>query len=380
MKKIKSKSIILAILILIIGSIMWKYLLGNPKQVTYAFEQVKYGDIVQQVTANGTLNPVTLVKVGTEVSGKVQKIYADFNDQVTAGQVLLELDTKILKATVEQSLAQVQKATAVLDLAIANEKRGKTLYLQKYISAQDWEQLVATRKSAQADLSLANAQLQRNKTDLSNATIISPISGVVVKRDVDVGQTVAASFQTPELFEIAQDLSKMQIDSSYAEADIANIRAGQEVTFTVDAFPERVFNGKVKQIRLNPTTQQNVVTYDVVVVVDNPDGVLLPGMTAYVNIKTAEHKKVLIVPNAAFRFRPKDQVVKGGVGKEAFSAGLIYKQVDAKLEPVQCRLGITDNKYTEILAGNIRAGDSVVIGEAQQNAASSSSSFRLRVF
>ncbi len=256
------------------------------------------------MSANGTLNPVVLVNVGTQVSGTVKKLHVDFNDRVKAGQILLELDPALLVAQVGQDEANLNSAKASLELAELNETRAHTLWQQDSIAKQEVDTAVQVRKSAQAQVAQASAQLAKDRTNLGYSVIRSPVAGVVVNRAVDLGQTVAASFQTPTLFQIAQDLRKMQIDSSFAEADIGNIRVGQPVQFTVDAFPERTFSATVRQVRLNPTTQQNVVTYDVVVAVDNPDQILMPGMTAYVNVIVSQRKSALLVPNAALRFKP----------------------------------------------------------------------------
>jgi Membrane-fusion protein len=218
--------------------------------------------------------------------------------------------------------------------------------------------------------------------------IRAPVSGVVVSREVDIGQTVAASFQTPTLFKIAQDLKQMQIDSSFAEADIGRIKVGQPVNFTVDAFAGRTFSGLVRQVRLNPTTLQNVVTYNVVVSVENPEQILLPGMTAYVNIVVAEKHDVVLVPNAALRFRPKDieQKKSGGKRNKKDGEGLgatVYVLANGKPEPVRIRVGISDNKLTELLAGELKAGDSVIVEDTQENAAATqgaAGNMRLRMF
>jgi HlyD family secretion protein len=380
-KSARNLFIISAVIVATATIIVWHWHVGNASLANYQTETVQLGDIAQTVTANGTLNPVVLVNVGAQVTGKVQKMYTDFNARVTAGQVLLELDPKLLKADVDQSNAELNKAQAILELAIANEKRGHSLFQQHVLARQDWEQLVQLRKSAAADVELATARLARDRTNLDYATIHSPVSGVIVDRQVDIGQTVTSGFQTPILFTIAQDLSKMQIDSSFAEADIGNIRAGQETTFTVDAFPNHTFQGIVKQIRLNPTVQQNVVTYDVVIMVDNPEGILLPGTTAYVTIKTAEHKNVLVVPNTALRFRPKDMKLEKNREKQPSGMGTIYKLVDNKLEPTSCHLGISDNRYTEVNCKNaLKNGEKIVVGDLKENGTTPPSSFRIRVF
>jgi HlyD family secretion protein len=316
----------------------------------------------------------------------VKKLYVDFNDKVEKGQVLLELDDSLLAAQAKQSAAGVENAAASIDLAAVNEKRMKELFVQEYVSRQEFDQAVQAYRSARAQLNLARAQAEKDRANLGYATIRSPVSGVVVARSIDVGQTVAASFQTPTLFQIAQDLSKMQIDSNFAEADIGSIRVGQAVRFNVDAFPNRSFKGVVRQVRLNPTTQQNVVTYNVVVSVDNPDQTLLPGMTAYVNIAVDKRDGALLVPNGALRFKPVDAASvkdgeKGGKSptgekpakrKRDGSAGTVYVLRDGKLKPVGVVLGITDNRNTEVTGGDLKAGDKVVVGDAQPAAAEGS--------
>ena len=242
----------------------------RPEQL-YRFQELTQGDVAQNVSANGTLNPVTLISVGTQVSGRVSKLYVDFNDKVEKGQILLELDDSLLTAQIAQTQGNVRNAQASVELAKANEARMRTLFGQEYVSRQELDQAVQALKSARAQLETAQAQMRRDQTNLGYSIIRSPVSGVVIARLVDIGQTVAASFQTPELIKIAQDLSKMQIDSSFAEADIGNIKVGQKAKFSVDAFPNRTFEGVVKQLRLNPTVTSNVVTYNVVVSVDNLD-------------------------------------------------------------------------------------------------------------
>jgi HlyD family secretion protein len=247
---------------------------------------------------------------------------------------------------------------------------------------------VQALKAAKAQYAVAQAQVVRDQRNVDNTVIRSPVSGVVVSRLVDVGQTVAASLQSPTLFTIAQDLSHMQIDTSYAEADVGNIRVGQQASFRVDAFPNRTFRGEVKQVRLNPTTQQNVVTYDVVVSVENLDQALMPGMTAYVNIVVAQTKDVLTVPNAALRFRPVDAAkarVGGdkpksdGRGKgDTTPTGTVYVLENGQPKAVRISVGITDNKLTEVVAGELKDGDAVIIEDRQPPAkANSGSGMRL---
>ena len=353
----------------------------NPEQ-RYKLATIDKGEVTQTVSANGTLNPVVLVSVGTQVSGTVKKLYVDFNDKVKAGQPLLELDAALLTAQARQSEAGLASATAALELAQANEARIKLLFAQEYVSKQEYDQSRQALKSATAQLAQARALLDKDRVNLGNTTIRSPVSGVVVDRVVDLGQTVAASFQTPVLIKIAQDLTEMRIDTSFAEADIGNLREGQKARFTVDAFPSRNFTGEVQQIRLNPTNQQNVVTYNVRVTVANPELVLLPGMTAYVNIGTARKEGVLLVPNAALRFKPADASEKSAEngGKPASTAapaapgekkgkkrdgqsGTVYVLSGDEIKPVSVQVGITDNRNTEVVSGDLKAGDRVVTGE-----------------
>ena len=377
-----------------------------PEQ-RYRLQTVEKGDLTQTVSANGTLNPVVLVNVGTQVSGTVTKLFVDFNDKVEKGQALLELDQSLLSAQARQSAANVGNVSATLDLARANESRMKALFEQEYVSRQEYDQAVQARKSAEAQLAQSRAAADKDKVNLNYTIIRSPVSGIVVDRVVDLGQTVAASLQTPTLIKIAQDLSEMRIDSSFAEADIGKIREGQKVRFTVDAFPDRNFTGEVQQIRLNPTTTQNVVTYNVRVSLENPDHILLPGMTAYVNIGVAQRKDVLLVPNAALRFKPAeaDEAAadkggektgatagpgssprngnagdgKGRGKKREGNNGRVYVVEGRTIKPVQVQIGITDNRNTEVLGGELKPGDTVVIGDAP-SVATKPSSVGVRLF
>lgn len=369
-----------AIILAVAGIAWWAIPNKSSSEERYALAAVEHGPITQTVSANGTLNPVILVSVGSQVSGIVKALHVDFNDRVKAGQVLLELDPTLLKAQLAQSEANVANAQAALQLAKANEARTRDLYAKEYVTRQDLDTAVQALESAKAQYELAIAQVKRDRTNLEYSVIRSPVAGVVVSRVVDVGQTVAASFQAPVLFTIAKDLSQMQIDSSYAEADVGNIKVGQPATFRVDAFPNRNFNGLVRQVRLNPTTVQNVVTYDVVVAVDNPDLILMPGMTAYVNITVAQRKDAILVPNAALRFRPSDSSGKqggkqGGEGKgehgkdkdkgEAAQTGTVYVLENGQPKAVRVTIGITDNHMTEVLGGEIKEGDKVVVADRQ---------------
>jgi len=386
-KRFFSKATAWALLMaaLVAAAVLWWVLAPQGAQQLYRTVPAKVGDVTQTVSANGTLNPVVLVSVGTQVSGTVMKLRVDYNDRVKAGQVLAELDPALLQAQVRQDEANVNSARAMLELAEANEARSRALYQQEFISRQDYDTAVQARKSGRAQLDQVSAQLAKDRTNLNNTVIRSPVSGVVVDRTVDVGQTVAASFQTPTLFRIAQDLRNMQIDSSFAEADIGSIKVGQPVVFTVDAFPDRTFSASVKQVRLNATVQQNVVTYDVVVAVSNPEEILMPGMTAYVNVVIAQRKGVLLVPNAALRFRPeaaeaapkrKPQEERGDG-----SSATVYVLAQSRLVAKPIRIGISDGRYTEVVSGELKDGDPVVVGMALGAAAEGPpSTLRMRMF
>lgn len=368
------------------GYFYWQKAHAPSLEERYKTQALERGGVIQTVSANGTLNPVVLVNVGTQVSGTVRKLHVDFNDKVSEGQPLAELDPSLFQAQAASSDASVNSAQATLELAQANEARMRDLFRQEYISRQELDQAVQALKSARAQLALARAQNLKDRTNLAYTVIRSPVSGVVVSREVDTGQTVAASFQTPTLFKIAQDLSKMQIDSSFAEADVGSIQVGQPVRFTVDAFPNRSFKAVVKQRRINPTTVQNVVTYDVVVAVDNPEQILMPGMTAYVNVTVAQRKNVLLVPNAALRFRPADAAAKNGKArKEERKKGTgvtVHVLENGELKPLAIGIGITDNRFTEVTSGDLKAGDAVVVEEnsANQGNGSTPGTMRMRMF
>ena len=350
----------------------------------YKTQAVERGDIAQNITANGTLNPVVLVNVGTQVSGTVLRINADFNDQVKAGQVLAELDPSLFQAQLRQSEANVINAQSALKLADSKMTRNRALKDKGFISGDALEQAEQQLDAARAQLAVSTAQLARDRANLNYSIIKSPISGVVVARNVDVGQTVAASFQTPTLFQIAKDLRQMQIDTSVAEADIGQLRIGQQVRFAVDAFREREFTGTVKQVRLNPAIQQNVVTYNVVVAVANDDGILLPGMTANVRFTVDQKNAVLRAPNAALRYKPTDansdtDAAATAVVTKRRGKPVLHRLEDDKPVPVNVKTGITDGNYTEIVEGDIKEGDKLVVRE-NIDKEKSGGNFRFRLF
>ncbi|MGD9788605.1 MAG: efflux RND transporter periplasmic adaptor subunit [Sulfuricellaceae bacterium] len=377
------RPLILVAILAAAGSLAWFAWGRNGADAAqrYRTAEVERGDITQSIAANGTLNPVVLVNVGTQVSGTVKKLYADFNDRVKPNQVLAELDPALFRAQVQQSEANLANAKANLELAIAREKRNRDLYQKKFISADALDQAVQTRDSARAQVMLAQAQLEKDRTNLQYSVIRSPISGVVVARNVDVGQTVAASFQTPTLFQIAKDLREMQIDTTVAEADVGAVEVGQKVKFSVDAFPERNFVGQVKQIRLNPTIQQNVVTYNVVVGVDNADGKLMPGMTAHIRVVVAQKKDALRIPKEALRFKPADEEGKdqGEKGKKR-AGSTVYRLEGNRLEAVPVKVGIADTNFVEVTEGDLKPGDLLVTKELAGKKDKNNAKFQVRPF
>jgi HlyD family secretion protein len=356
-------TLILALLLAAAGLWYWTSK-TDASQERYKTQVVDRGDIVQGISANGTLNPVVLVNVGTQVSGTVHKLHVDFNDAVKAGQILVELDPSLFQAQLRQSEANLASAQAALELATNKMKRNRALSEQGFISPDALNDFEQQLHAARAQYASSTAQLARDRTNLNYSVIRSPISGVVIARNVDIGQTVAASFQTPTLFQIAKDLSQMQIDTSVAEADIGHLRLDQTVHFTVDAFPEREFSGTVKQVRLNPTIQQNVVSYNVIVAVPNDDGALLPGMTANVRFAVNQKIDVLRVSNAALRYKPGEDADSGKPAPRQPGKHAVYLLEGGKPAPVYVKTGITDNTFTEIVEGEIREGDKVVIRDA----------------
>jgi len=352
----------------------------ESKENQYKTRSIEQGDIIQTISANGTLTPVVLVNVGTQVSGTVAKLHADYNDHVEIGQKLAELDPALLRAQLQQSKANFINAQVILRIADSKLKRHQLLKEKEFISLEALQVIEQEMEVARAQLAISKAQVERDQTNLNYSVIRSPISGVVIARDVDIGQTVAANFQTPTLFQIAKDLRQMQINISVAEADIGQLHIGQLINFTVDAFQQRKFTGTVRQVRLNPTIQENVVTYNVVAMVDNDDGTLLPGMTANINFVVNQKKDVLRVPNAALRYQPKD-IESNADGKLTKSANqsVVYLLSENQPIPVNVTIGITDGNFTEIADGEIKAGNKVIISEVVDKK-EAESKFKLRVF
>jgi HlyD family secretion protein len=412
-------SIVLAVVGTAGGGGIWYFVGKKASPPQYQTAAVTRGDLTQLVTASGQLNPVLNVQVGSQISGRISKLYADFNSSVTQGQVIAEIDASTYNANVQRAAADLASARANLELAQVEARRSSQLFTNKLISSSDYDTANATLHQAEANTQIKQATLDSARVDLSRCTIYSPVDGVVISRNVDVGQTVAASLSAPVLFQIANDLAKMQIDAAVAEADVGNVEVGQDVEFTVDAFPYRTFHGQVTQVRNSPSTVQNVVTYDTVIGVNNADLKLKPGMTATVFVIVKQHEGVLKIPNAALRFRPPEaaqaqartntasrtavaqgsapggrdsggrdfgggrrggqggQGGQGGGGRGGRTRGerplirTVYvipadssgktSPGEVELKPVQVKLGISDNVMTEVTEG-LNEGDLVVTG------------------
>ncbi len=375
--KRKIVPILIILIIALAGAGVYWFGFKKEKPVRYKTGPVLRGELTAQVVANGTVNPVTIVQVGSQISGTILKLFADFNSVVSQGQVIAQIDPALLRAKVDQTQADLRNAQAVLErekVTVQDNartlKRYQTLLAQDLISQMEVDvaqtkvdQSLAAIKGAQAQVEQAKANLASAQTNLNYATIRSPVNGIVISRNVDVGQTVAASLQAPTLFTIAQDLKEMEIHTSVDEADIGRIKLDQPALFTVDAFPGDSFKAKVGQIRNAATTVQNVVTYDVVLEVKNPHLKLKPGMTANVSIISEERSDVLKVPNAALRFRPpvkgapeKPEAKKTAKGPRVYRLG-----PQNRLIPVSIQAGISDGQYTEIAKGQLQEDDQVVV-------------------
>jgi len=426
------------VLIVVLGVFAFAaFRLNQKPEEAYFTAQVEHGDIRQVIEATGTINPVTLVQVGSQVSGMISKLYVDFNSKVTQGQVIAEIDPKLFQGAVLQAQADLQNAQAALAAARANlakdeatlkqnkldYERAKSLVPPGVMSQQQLDQAKATYdaisaqvgsdraaiQQAEAQVAQKTASLKVAQTNLDYTIIRAPTNGTVVNRNIDIGQTVAASLQAPTLFTIAQDLTKMYVYAKTDEGDVGQIRPGHAADFQVDAFPKEVFHGTVRQVRMNATTVQNVVTYDTIVEFVNPDMKLFPGMTAYVSIPVAAVNDVVKIPNAALRYKPdlpadkiqelyrKNNVTPpqtaarandvaaqqpGGATHEkspalangASSTALVWKLLpDKSLLPVPIGIGLTDHTYTQLLSGDVKAGDELVTGATAAKAAAAPS-------
>jgi HlyD family secretion protein len=344
--------------------------------LSYRTDPVTRGDIQQAVTATGTVNAVTTVQVGTQVSGTIKTLYVDFNSRVKKGQIIAQIDPSTFESQVQQAQANLLSAQANLEkaeTALANDKktydRNKELLSKNLIAQSDLDTAETNYQSDKAQVASAKALIEQSKASLDYAKqnlaytrIVSPVDGVVISRNVDVGQTVAASFQTPTLFTIAQDLTKMQIDTNVAESDIGAVKLGQEVDFSVDAYPDTMFEGKVWQIRQAPITVQNVVTYDVVIQVNNKNLKLMPGMTANVSIVIQTRHDVLRITNAALRFRFSDKPAVAGSGGAGEKKGpSVWVLENNKPKRVFITPGISDGNYTEIVSGDLKESQQTIV-------------------
>jgi HlyD family secretion protein len=363
---------IITVAIVVLGIALFFIFRGGGNEVAYRTDPVTRGDVQQSVTATGTVNPVTTVQVGTQVSGTIKVLYADFNSRVKKGQIIALIDPTFYETQLAQAQANTDRADAAMRDAERILNQNKTLYARNLVAKNDYDAAVTGYDSAKAQMAQAKAALQTAATNLSYTKIYSPVDGIVISRNVDVGQTVAASFQTPTLFTIAQDLTKMQIDTNVAESDIGAVKVDQEVEFTVDAYPDTTFKGKVWQKRQAPITVQNVVTYDVVIQVNNSDFQLMPGMTANVSIIIETRHDVLRITNASLRFRMTDRPAGGGAGVVA-GAGTktagggekkgpsVWVLVQGTPKRVSITPGVSDGNYTEIVSGDLQEGQQVIV-------------------
>ena len=339
--------LVIVVAVVAIAAGWWYFSRGTSDTPQYQSVVATRGDVVQVVSAAGTLNPVTNITVGSQVSGIILKLFADWNSPVKAGQVIAQLDPATYAASVLSAGGDLASARANLELQRAEERRSRELLANKLVSESDHDTSVASLHQAEAQVQIKEASMTNAMVNFQRCTIYSPVDGTVISRNVDVGQTVAASLSAPTLFIIANDLTKMQIDANVSEADIGTVAEGQDVTFSVDAFPDGKFTGKVRQIRNSPTTVQNVVTYDTVIEVGNPELKLRPGMTANASIIIAQHPGVLKIPNAAFRFRPPDPSTNTTLFARLFGGGAA-KSPATNATPVATTGGT--NK-TELAAG-----------------------------
>lgn len=362
MKKV-SKIWIIAGLVAVVAVVAW-LLSGNKKEeeVNFVTEKVAPADIQNSITATGTIEPVTSVTVGTQVSGIVSKLYVDYNSVVRKGQVIAELDKTNLTSELNAAKAQLASVQSALNYQQANYNRYATLYKKGLVSGNDYEQARLSYQQARQQVASAKESVRRAQTNLGYATITSPIDGVVLSKSVEEGQTVAASFSTPELFTIARDLTNMQVVADVDEADIGNVAKGERVSFTVDAYPDDVFSGTVTQVRQEATTTNNVVTYEVVINAPNADLKLKPGLTANVTVYTQEHNGVLSIPSKALRYTPQKETVGSRKIRDIGNAKNKVWTVEGNMVVAhRVDIGMTDGTHTQVLSG-LKAGQEVITG------------------
>ena len=362
MKKLKISKIWIAVIVIVVIAVAAWVLSGGKKEeeINFKEEAVKTENLQNSVTATGTIEAVTSVTVGTQVSGIVNKLYVDYNSQVKKGQVIAELDKTNLLSELNTAKANLASATSDLNYQAANMSRYQTLYKKGLVSADEYENALLTYRQAKEQVASSKESVQKAQTNLGYATITSPIDGTVISKSVEEGQTVAASFSTPELFTIARDLTNMQVVANVDEADIGGVKEGDRVTFTVDAYPDDTFEGTVKQVRLEATTTNNVVTYEVVISAPNADLKLKPGLTANVTIYTQERSGVLAVANKALRFTPtKETVGKDMKIVDCKGKNKVWTLSDKTLTAHPVTIGQTDGVHTEIIKG-IKKGQKIV--------------------
>lgn len=359
----KKKTLVIVAVAAIAALAVW-LLSGGKKEekITFDTATVAPANIMNSITATGTIEPVTSVTVGTQVSGIVSKLFVDYNSVVKKGQVIAELDKTNLMSQLNTAKTQLATAQSQLNYQTANYKRYKTLFEKGLVAADDFDNAKLSYTQAKEQVASAKEEVQRAQTNLGYATITSPIDGVVLSKSVEEGQTVAASFSTPELFTIAQDLTNMQVVADVDEADIGDVKEGERVTFTVDAYPDDTFEGEVKQVRQEATTTNNVVTYEVVISAPNADLKLKPGLTANVTIYTAERKGVLSVPSKALRFTPqKETVGKMKIVDVANAKNKVWTIEGNSIVAHKVNIGMTDGTNTQIVGG-IAEGTKIVTG------------------
>lgn len=386
MKVSKGKLVLILSIILIFVVLVFRQSFFE-KKYQWKTELVTLGTVEKKITANGTINPVFTVNVGTQISGIIQNIYVDYNDKVNKNQLLAKIDPALLQAKISQSKANLSAAEAVLKASKSKFFRQKQLEKKGFISQGSIEIAEKDFEQARAIVVQAKAQLERESRNLLYSQIISPIDGVIIERAIDVGQTVAASFQTPTLFKIARNLNEMQIEALVSEADIGNIKPGQSVEFQVDAYPEIFFKGSVNLIRLEPEVEQNVVSYKVIVKVENSEGFLLPGMTAQALISVSKRENVLLIPVASLRFNPPEPLIyidsykdlKKTQNSKKFSDDSIFMiSKDGEVEKLRISTGLSDGKFVEVVEG-LNELDEVIIRKKQgTKSKDSDSGFRFK--
>lgn len=353
------------ILVSIVLLAMWMFgAFSGAAEEGLATMRIVRGDLRQEVSATGEIQPLNTVAVGSQVSGTIEHLYVDYNSKVKKGDILLTIEPSVLQASVDEARASLDSAKSQLNLAKNEYERNKTLFESDFIPRADLEQAQATYEQAQQSVKRMQSQYDRALTNLGYATITSPVDGTVISREVDVGQTVAASFQTPNLFQIAEDLSKMQIETAVSEADIGMVKEGQVVEFTVDAYPSQTFEGIVRQIRLSPTTTSNVVVYTVVIDVDNSDLRLMPGMTAFVTILVSEKDGVFKAQNAAFLLRSFNGIVEDAGDATPKTHLAVQRGEEVVLIPYE--KGLVTATETEIISDQIQDGDRIIVGRMGQ--------------